>query len=319
MSERNTQSPPWQQSRRRRLVFHALAVVVVLSPLVLGELLLRLCVPRRPARPDDPYVTFRRQEPLFILDGTATRYETATDRLTAFRPQSFAAEKSARTVRVFCLGGSTVQGRPYSVETSFTTWLRLNLEAAQPATDWEVINVGGISYASYRLVPILRELLTHQPDLFIVYTGHNEFLEDRTYRDVKDMPGAPGRPAPYPAESAQLRAGRCVARGPTATPHADGPLARGTDQTRYGRGAGRLPARSDLATQHHHAFRAQPADHGRDGARRRRPADSGQPRLEPQGLPSLQVRVRRGIARSRPRTDRVSVGTSRCPELDGRL
>ncbi len=187
--EQNTKNLPWQQSRRKRLVFHALAFVVVLSPLVVGELLVRLCVPKAPARPDDPYVTFRDRNRLFVLDATGTRYETATDRLAAFRSQSFAAEKSARTFRIFCLGGSTVQGRPYSVETSFTTWLRLDLEAAQPETNWEVVNVGGISYASYRLVPILRELLAYHPDLFILYTGHNEFLEDRTYGDVKDVPG----------------------------------------------------------------------------------------------------------------------------------
>jgi len=26
------------------------------------------------------------------------------------------------------------------------------------------------------------------PDLFIIYTGHNEFLEERTYSQIKDIP-----------------------------------------------------------------------------------------------------------------------------------
>jgi lysophospholipase L1-like esterase len=139
---------------------------------------------------DDPYVSFSGLRPLFVLDPTGTRFETAENRLTYFCPQSFAAAKGPETFRVFCLGGSTVQGRPYSVETSFTTWLKLNLRAARPGADYEVVNCGGVSYATYRLVPIMRELLAYEPDLFIIYTGHNEFLEDRTYRRLKRTPRA---------------------------------------------------------------------------------------------------------------------------------
>lgn len=162
--------------------------MLVLCPLVLGELVLRLLVPTPPVRGEDPYVSFASQRPLFVLDDTGTRFETAPERLVAFRPQSFAATKSKETLRVFCLGGSTVQGRPYSVETSFTTWLALNLQAARPDIDWEIVNCGGISYASYRLVPVMREVLGREPDLVILYAGHNEFLEDRTYQTPKKTP-----------------------------------------------------------------------------------------------------------------------------------
>ncbi len=174
----------------RPVFFHLAAVVVVISLLVLGELALRLCVRPPSISPDDPYVSFNGLRPLFALDSTGTKFETAEERLTYFCPQSFAAAKGSQTFRVFCLGGSTVQGRPYSVETSFTTWLKLSLRAALPDTDFEVVNCGGISYASYRLVPIMRELLEYEPDLFIIYTGHNEFLEDRTYQRLKRVPRA---------------------------------------------------------------------------------------------------------------------------------
>ncbi|UCD53496.1 MAG: hypothetical protein JSW27_12745 [Phycisphaerales bacterium] len=189
MTKAENQGKPTQQHGRwRRLAFHLAAAAVALSPLAAGELVLRLCVAAPPARPDDPYVSFSDLPPLFVLDPNGSRFETAATRLTAFRPQTFPANKNTRTFRIFCLGGSTVQGRPYSVETSFTTWLQLNLKAAQPETNWEVINCGGISYATYRLVPIMRELLAHQPDLFVIYAGHNEFLEDRTYADIREVP-----------------------------------------------------------------------------------------------------------------------------------
>jgi tetratricopeptide (TPR) repeat protein len=51
-----------------------------------------------------------------------------------------------------------------------------------------VINAGGISYASYRVANLMKELALYEPDLFIVYTGHNEFLEERTYAAVRDLP-----------------------------------------------------------------------------------------------------------------------------------
>ncbi len=175
----------------RRIFFFRLALVaLVLAPLVLIEIGLRLCVPAPAVEPADSHISFSGLEALFVLDPTETFYETNDNRLVAFRSQSFAAIKSPKTFRIFCLGGSTVQGRPYSVQTSFTTWLEFDLQAADPDREFEVINCGGISYASYRLVPILQELLDYEPDLLIICTGHNEFLEDRTYEKLKKTPRA---------------------------------------------------------------------------------------------------------------------------------
>ena len=177
-----------QVGRRRAILFRLGAVIVGLLLFAMLEITLRLATFPPPVNIEDPFVSFHRLSPLFVHDRTGTRFETARERLVAFCPQSFDAEKKPETLRVFCLGGSTVQGRPYSVETSFTTWLKFNLRAARTGANSEVINCGGISYASYRLVPIMQELLEYEPDLFIIYTGHNEFLEDRTYEHVKNKP-----------------------------------------------------------------------------------------------------------------------------------
>ncbi len=175
-------------SKRRKILFHFAAMILVISPLVLGELVIRLCVPAHEINIEDPYISFSGIRPLFVPDSTGTHLEIAKERQLCFCPQSFTAIKKPNTFRIFCLGGSTVQGRPYSIETSFTSWLKLNLEAAQSGTNYEVVNCGGISYASYRLVPIMREVLKYKPDLIIIYTGHNEFLEDRTYHRLKRIP-----------------------------------------------------------------------------------------------------------------------------------
>lgn len=139
-----------------------------------------------PALADDPFVGFHEIRPLFERNESGDRFEIPAARLKFFAPESFPAVKEPGTFRIFVLGGSTVQGRPFSIETSFTTWLENGLNTTAPERSWEVVNCGGISYASYRLVPVLDECLGYDPDLIVLCTGHNEFLEDRTYGHVRD-------------------------------------------------------------------------------------------------------------------------------------
>lgn len=187
-------TPRDRPGRWRGLLLRLSAVAVGLAPFVVAELVFVAVDWGRPDYRDDPFVGFSAVHPLFVPSADGARYEIAESRQGFFRPDSFAAEKGADEFRIFCLGGSTVQGRPFAIETSFTTWLELNLQAAEPTRTWDVVNCGGISYASYRLVPILREVLGHEPDLVMLYVGHNEFLEDREYGHIRDMPRVLARP-----------------------------------------------------------------------------------------------------------------------------
>jgi len=138
---------------------------------------------------EDPYVGFASSLPLFVedrdLDGRRI-FATADNKRRFFNSQEFLAAKPSGGKRLFCLGGSTTYGRPYSDETSFCGWLREMLRAAEPDVSWEVVNAGGISYASYRVASLIQELSAHEPDYFVVYAGHNEFLEERTYGELRD-------------------------------------------------------------------------------------------------------------------------------------
>ncbi len=119
-------------SRRRRWLSRLAAIGFGFLLLGAFEGLCRLCDWGRPELHDDPFVGFRSVRPLFVLSEDGARYEIPKARQTHFRPQSFSASKPDNEFRIFCLGGSTVQGRPYAVETSFTTWLELSLQAADP-------------------------------------------------------------------------------------------------------------------------------------------------------------------------------------------
>lgn len=177
------------KSRTKYVLFRVAAITLGLLPFVVFEIGLNLVGWNETNELVDPYVGFGEVRPLFVLNEDAGRYEVSTTRYPLFRPEEFSAKKKENEFRIFCLGGSTVQGRPYAIETSFTTWLELSLKAAAPDRKWDVVNCGGVSYASYRLVPILKEVLNYQPDLIVLYTGHNEFLEDRTYESIKQNPG----------------------------------------------------------------------------------------------------------------------------------
>jgi len=173
-------------SRAKKFLF---AVVFLSGVWLFAELALWVAGVRPVAVESDPYIGFQSWMPLFVQDrdeNGRTVLHTAPNKLSHFNEQSFPATKAPGTYRVFCLGGSTTYGRPYNDRTSFPGWLRLYLHEASPEKKWEVINCGGISYASYRVATLMEELVAYEPDLFIVLTGHNEFLERRTYGDLID-------------------------------------------------------------------------------------------------------------------------------------
>jgi len=175
-----------KRSTKRKLFFSGLITVAFFSLL---ELALWMVGVRPASQQSDPLVGFSGHSRLFTESPEASEsgvLTTAENRTALFNRQSFPRHKPPGTFRIFCLGGSTTYGRPYDDRTSFAGFLRAFLPEMDPTKDWEVINAGGISYASYRIEVLTRELAEYEPDLFVIYTGHNEFLESRTYESLID-------------------------------------------------------------------------------------------------------------------------------------
>ena len=172
----------------KKLLFSFLSLAVFFG---LIEFILFLVGVKPLSYEEDPYVGFSSQIPLFVeKEGQEATRVTARNKTRFFNKQEFLADKPDQTTRIFCLGGSTTYGRPYDDTTSFSGWLRELLPAADSSQKWEVINAGGISYASYRVAALMEELVEYEPDIFIIYCGQNEFLERRTYSGIIDMPEA---------------------------------------------------------------------------------------------------------------------------------
>jgi tetratricopeptide (TPR) repeat protein len=173
---------------RKKILFGLLTLIIFFTG---SELVLTSIGVKPLTITEDPFVGFAGNLPLFVEqvqpDGTVM-YVTAPNKLFAFNHQEFPKIKGPDTYRIFCMGGSTTYGHPYDDATSFCGWLREFLGAAAPYRKWEVINAGGVSYASYRVANLMVELSGYGPDMFIIYSGQNEFLEERTYRNIKNIP-----------------------------------------------------------------------------------------------------------------------------------
>ena len=106
----------------------------------------------------------------------AKRYfDPAKITIPTLYPEIFTKSKSDNTYRIFCLGGSTMAGFPFDYQVPFPLQLKYLLRAAYPNYHFEVINFGLSAINSFSIVDLLPEILDKQPDLILIYMGHNEF------------------------------------------------------------------------------------------------------------------------------------------------
>ena len=96
------------------------------------------------------------------------------NRSSASCSREFQVHKPAGTFRIFVIGESPAAAVPYGTALSFAGWLAQRLTAQAPGVHWEVVNaaVGGLQ--SWSALTIVRDIARYEPDLLVVYLGHNE-------------------------------------------------------------------------------------------------------------------------------------------------
>ena len=87
----------------------------------------------------------------------------------------FFETKQPGSFRVFVMGGSTTAGFPYTINGSFARYIRHFLETAFADKPVEVINLGISAVNSYTVRDLLPGVIEKEPDLLILYMGHNEY------------------------------------------------------------------------------------------------------------------------------------------------
>lgn len=88
---------------------------------------------------------------------------------------TFEYVKSPATYRIFCLGESTMQGYPYEYNGAVHRMLADRLMSIFPNRKIEIVNLGITAANSYSVLDLVKEVVKYQPDLVIIYVGHNEF------------------------------------------------------------------------------------------------------------------------------------------------
>ena len=106
-------------------------------------------------------------KPYFYANPTRPGYAEQTN---------FLMPKPKGTVRIFLVGESAAKGYPQPRNLAVSSFLQAMLSDAWPEKKVEVINLGTTAVASFPLVYQVRDALKFSPDLFIFYTGNNEFF-----------------------------------------------------------------------------------------------------------------------------------------------
>jgi len=166
--------PTPHSSHKQTLIFSVLVVVVCL---VILDMLAIAAERIWPAIPMDVGLGFTPESRVFVKDETdSSNMLTNPNKLLWFSKQSFPIQKANGTLRIAALGGSSVNHLQIPFE-------RLML---YPPRDFpahikrlEFINTGGNSYGSHRLLFVAAEVASYQPDVVFIYTGHNEFEEQK--------------------------------------------------------------------------------------------------------------------------------------------
>ena len=112
---------------------------------------------------------------LLVNGGLGLRYFPLTGIATAVSDDAFLKEKPDDVFRIFALGGSSAGGWPYQYNGSFSSILRAILREYYPDTRIEMVNVAMPAVPSYAVRDIALGLGDYEPDLLLLYTGHNEF------------------------------------------------------------------------------------------------------------------------------------------------
>ncbi len=169
-------------SRRKRIIFLIISLVIAclvgLAGLELGLRVMALHIPK------DPFLSFGTVPDFFVQRNIAgvPHYQVAHRDVYSERLTKFTAKKEPNTIRVICLGASAGAGWPHEGDEIYSAYLQDALQRAYPGTRIEVLNLSAHAYAAYRVRLIFEEALEFEPDVFVIWSGNNEFLEKRVYR-----------------------------------------------------------------------------------------------------------------------------------------
>ncbi len=162
-------------SRTKLIIFSLRPATAVLLLLVAAEIGLRLF--NRSL--DMPFVTVQQyagQDWYQITRGYLEKYFPADNVLIPdVKPSILRVRRVPGSIRIICLGESTMFGVPYQMNATIPGILRKQLRHRYPDRDVEVINLAASAINSNVILDLAPQVAALQPDAVLLYVGHNEF------------------------------------------------------------------------------------------------------------------------------------------------
>ncbi|MFZ0201788.1 MAG: tetratricopeptide repeat protein [Candidatus Sulfotelmatobacter sp.] len=164
---------PRSGSWRRWLSISAAAVLVPMLLLMVAEVVLRVCGVGTPTGVMRPCTDQGRPAYCDNQFFAAPFFPPGMYRTP--RPYVIPAKKAPGTYRIFVLGESVAWGDP-DPTYGFARYLEVMLRERFPRVKFDVVNASITAINSHVLLPMVKDLVHYQPDLFVIYAGNTEVV-----------------------------------------------------------------------------------------------------------------------------------------------
>ena len=168
-------SPSSKPRIGRTLVFSLLPALVLLGLLALAEAGLRIF------SPSETVALVRG----LTYDGLSWKqvnrsclarfFPAGSALIPELKPTLVLSRRPAGALRILCLGESSMFGTPYHAGATIPSILQKQLRHLFPGRTVEVVNLGASAINSNVIRALAPRTLELEPDLVVIYTGHNEF------------------------------------------------------------------------------------------------------------------------------------------------
>lgn len=110
------------------------------------------------------------------IPGSASYFDLSKSTPGTMGEYAFTVPKPPDTVRIVLSGASAIQGYPQPMGLANSAFLHAMLSDVWPDRNVEVINLGTTAVATFPVLDMMTQMLAYEPDLVVVYAGHNEFF-----------------------------------------------------------------------------------------------------------------------------------------------
>ncbi len=161
-------------------LFNWIVPIGVVLIFILIELIVRIFVPPANLSEIDlgPLTMFEKME-----KENGTWYRITGKYSTTNNNFEFKETPDDGVYRIVVLGGSAAAGWPHPSDQTFSSYLEKTLNNINSNKRVEVINCAAHGFASYRVLQVFRQVKKWHPNLIIVWSGNNEFLEERSVKN----------------------------------------------------------------------------------------------------------------------------------------